>query len=242
MSLPGMSLRGIPHARSKGGREVPLLFGSCPPGARPFLATRLGRSGTSSRPPFAGARRARARGGHSCRGHRSERWNRLGRIRIRTGGRFDSGRPVQALRAFPAFSAFCGRSGPITWWSTDGRPGFTYFAYCARRFNLRLVFVCALDAEIDGGFRRENPLRGFLFERGMRLSDARFAIAEHQARLFRERGMPCAVTRLLLPPAKFAAPDDKVHRPPLGRALPSREATAPLPRSRGTLCQRPAAG
>ena len=99
----------------------------------------------------------------------------------------------------------------------------------------RLAFVCALDAEIDGGFRRTNPFRGFLFERGMRLSDARFAITEHQARLFRKRGMPCTVTRLLLPQTKARRARRKVRRPPLGRALPSREATASLPRSRGTL-------
>jgi glycosyltransferase involved in cell wall biosynthesis len=39
----------------------------------------------------------------------------------------------------------------------------------------------------------------------MRLSDGRFAITENQVQLFRERGMPCTLTRLLLQDAKFAA-------------------------------------
>ena len=130
-------------------------------------------------------------------------------VRIRTGGRFDSGRPVQALRAFPRLFRVLRAERP-DYVVVYGWTAWLYILCLLRApVQSRLVFVCALDAEIDGGFRRENPLRGFLFERGMRLSDARFAIAEHQARLFRERGMPCAVTRLLLPPAKFAAPEVK---------------------------------
>ena len=106
-------------------------------------------------------------------------------IRIRTGGRFDTGRPAQALRALPRVFRVLRAERP-DYVVVYGWTAWLYILCLLRApVQFRLVFVCALDAEIDGGFRRANPLRGFLFERGMRLSDARFAIAEHQARLFR---------------------------------------------------------
>jgi glycosyltransferase involved in cell wall biosynthesis len=130
-------------------------------------------------------------------------------IRIRTGGRFDTGLPIDTARALPRLIGVLGEERPdyiVVY-------GWTAWLYvlCQLRLlvSFRLVFVCALDAEIDGGFRRSNPLRGLLFERGMRLSDARFAITEHQARLFRKNGMPCRVTRLLLPEVKSAVPKEK---------------------------------
>ncbi|HEY5706486.1 MAG TPA: glycosyltransferase family 4 protein [Terrimicrobiaceae bacterium] len=126
-------------------------------------------------------------------------------IKVRTGGRFDTGLPADTLRALPRLIRVLRTERPryvVVY-------GWTAWLYvlCQLRplVRFRLVFVCALDAEIDGGFRRANPARGVLFERGMRLSDTRFAITEHQARLFRQGGMPCSVTRLLLPQSKFAA-------------------------------------
>jgi glycosyltransferase involved in cell wall biosynthesis len=78
-----------------------------------------------------------------------------------------------------------------------------FLCHLRRAVGFRLAFVCALDAEIDGDFRRENPARGYFFDRGMRLADIRMAITEHQAALFRARGMPCSVTRLLLQERTF---------------------------------------
>jgi hypothetical protein len=130
-------------------------------------------------------------------------------IRIRLGGRFDTGRPADTLRAFPKIIRVLMQEKPdyvVVY-------GWTAWLYvlCQLRMIIpfKLVFVCALDAEIDGGFRRANPLRGFLFERGMRLSDGRFAITEHQVSLFRGKGMPCAVTRLLLADWKLTASEAK---------------------------------
>jgi hypothetical protein len=130
-------------------------------------------------------------------------------VKIRLGGRFDTGRPVDTLRALPRVIRVL----------RDERPGnvvvYGWTAWLYMLWHLRalvafrLVFVCALDAEIDGGFRRANPFRGLLFERGMRLADARFAITEHQGKLFRERGMPCNVTRLLLPQVRPGMPEEK---------------------------------
>ena len=108
-------------------------------------------------------------------------------VRVRTGGPFDTGLPLDALRALPRVLRALRAERPdyvvVYGWTA------WLFILCLLRAvaRFRLVFVCALDAEIDGGFRRANPLRGLLFERGMRLADGRFAITENQARLFREQ-------------------------------------------------------
>ncbi len=130
-------------------------------------------------------------------------------ITIRTGKRFDTGGAADSVAALPRILGILREERPdfvVVY-------GWTAWLYvlCHLRalIPFRLVFVCALDAEIDGGFREDNPVRGFLFERGMRLSDARLGITEHQARLFRKKGMSCAVTRLLLQKPTFYQGTDK---------------------------------
>jgi hypothetical protein len=131
-------------------------------------------------------------------------------IRILSGGRFDTGTAVDTVRALPRIVRALRHEKPdyvVVY-------GWTAWLYVLQKLRslvpFRLVFVCALDAEIDGGFRRAEPVRGLLFERGMRLSDCRFAITNHQARLFDQKGMSCTVTRLLLPrTANFLKPEEK---------------------------------
>ena len=125
-------------------------------------------------------------------------------IRVRTAGRFDTGRLGDTARALPRVARILREEKPdlavIYGWTT------WLYLLCLLRASrhFRVVFVCALDAEADGRFRRENPVRGRILERGLRKADRRLAITEHQARLFRQRGMPCAVTRLLLQQTEFA--------------------------------------
>ena len=131
-------------------------------------------------------------------------------VKIFPAGRFDTGRALDTLRALPRIARALHRERPdyvVVY-------GWTAWLYVLQKLrtlvSFRLAFVCALDAEIDGGFRRAAPLRGWLFERGMRLSDCRFAITNHQARLFHRKGMSCTVTRLLLPTAaNFSGPEEK---------------------------------
>jgi hypothetical protein len=126
-------------------------------------------------------------------------------VTVRNGGRFDTGAPLDTLRALPVIRGILGGEKPdvvvIYGWTT----WLYLLTFFRKACGFRLVFVCALDAEIDGDFRRKNPVRGFLFDRGMRLADARLAITEHQAALFREQGMACSVTRLLLQKQEFYA-------------------------------------
>lgn len=130
-------------------------------------------------------------------------------VTIRTDGRFETGRLADALRALPGLVRIL-REEKADYVVVYGWTVWLYvLCYLRIAARFRLVFVCALDAEIDGAFRRDNPLRGRLFERGMRRSAARFAITNHQARLFREKGMSCKVTRLLLAQAEFTASQQK---------------------------------
>jgi glycosyltransferase involved in cell wall biosynthesis len=64
----------------------------------------------------------------------------------------------------------------------------------------RLGFTCMLDTEINGEFRRENPVRGALFDFGMRRSDVRYSITDYQMEEFRQRHMPCVLYRPLVLP------------------------------------------
>jgi hypothetical protein len=121
-------------------------------------------------------------------------------VKIRAAGRFDSGGLWDTLAAL----------GPVCAVLAGERPGivvvYGWTAWLAvlcvlgRVMGFRVVYVCALDGEISGEFRRRNPVRGALFEWGMRAAAARFAITDAQAEAFRARGMPCAVTRLLRAP------------------------------------------
>jgi Glycosyltransferase Family 4/Glycosyl transferases group 1 len=130
-------------------------------------------------------------------------------VRILPGGRFDTGRPMDALRALPRIIQALRKEKP-DYVVVYGWTAWLYLLQGLRALTpFRLAFVCALDAEIDGGFRRANPIRGYLFERGMRLSDCRFAITNHQADLFRKKRMTCTRTRLLLPQTKLSRPKSK---------------------------------
>lgn len=130
-------------------------------------------------------------------------------VRLRKAGRFDTGAVGATLRALPKMFGILRGEKPdyvvVYGWTSL----LFLLGILKRLFGFRLVFVCALDAEIDGGFRRENPVRGMLFERGMRLSDFRFGITRHQAELFHEKGMSCEVTRLLLQQPDFASGENK---------------------------------
>jgi hypothetical protein len=119
-------------------------------------------------------------------------------IRIRKAGRFDTGGLGDTLRALPLIHRVLKQERPdfvVVY-------GWTALLYALARWRcvvpFKLVFVCALDAEIDGEFRRKNPVRGRLFHRGMELADVRLSITAAQAADFSRQNMQCGVTRLLL--------------------------------------------
>jgi len=56
---------------------------------------------------------------------------------------------------------------------------------------------------LTGDFRRENPVRGGLFEWGVEQCDLRYAMTERQRELFAMRGWSCAMYRNLILPRAF---------------------------------------
>ncbi len=119
-------------------------------------------------------------------------------VRIRACGRFDTGGLGDTAKALPVVWRVLREENPdfvvIYGWTT----WLALMCLLGRAGGFRVVFICALDGEIDGRFRRENPLRGRIFSWGMQAADARFGITESQAANFRKAGMQCEVTRLLL--------------------------------------------
>jgi glycosyltransferase involved in cell wall biosynthesis len=143
-------------------------------------------------------------GGHDC--PESASWDD---VHIRSAGRFDTGGLMDSMGALPRLVRIVRRERPdfivIYGWTA------WLALVCALRafWKMRVVFVCALDGEIGGAIRAANPVRGWLFELGMRSADVRLAITEAQARAFHARGMSCAVTRLLLQPEQPPPIKDK---------------------------------
>lgn len=133
-----------------------------------------------------------------------------GGIRIRKAGRYDTGGLADTLSAWPRIHRVLREERPdcvvVYGWTAL----LYVLAWWRRVVPFKLVFVCALDAEIDGDFQRKNPVRGFFFHRGMRKADVRLAITENQASHFRKQGMSCDVMRLLLRDAVFADGVNKV--------------------------------
>ena len=119
-------------------------------------------------------------------------------IKVRTGKRFDTGSFFDTVGALSRIIKVLSEEKP----DAVVVYGWTTWLYLLAKLRwlmgYHLVFVCALDSEIDGGFYRANPLRGYFFKKGMYDCDVRFGITEHQAELFRKQGMTCQVTRLLI--------------------------------------------
>jgi glycosyltransferase involved in cell wall biosynthesis len=121
-------------------------------------------------------------------------------VRTRPAGPFHTGGLLDSLRALPRVWQLLAEEKPdyvlVLGWTS-----WLFILHLLKPFfGFRLVFICGLDTEVNGEFRRENPVRGWLFEQGMRRSDQRFAMTRLQERLFREAGMSCALYRNLILP------------------------------------------
>ncbi len=130
-------------------------------------------------------------------------------VRSRLGGRFQTGGLVDTLRAMPRVFSIV----------KEERPDFTFvFGWTAWLFFLlwprlrghtRLGFTCMLDTEVNGAFRRENPVRGALFERGIRRADVRHAITEYEVECFKRMGLGCTLYRPLIMPRTSPRNEEK---------------------------------
>ena len=130
-------------------------------------------------------------------------------VRCRLGGRFQTGGLADTLRALPIVFRIIAEEHPdfsfVFGWTT-----WLFFLLWPRsRGHTRLGFVCMLDTEVNGVFRRENPVRGALFERGIRRADVRHAITEYEVECFKKMGLDCTLYRPLIQPRPEARPPVK---------------------------------
>ena len=136
----------------------------------------------------------------------------------RNAGHFHTGGPVDTLMALPKVMRLLGECRPkfvcVLGWTA------WLYILCVLRplFGYKLVFICGLDTEIDGSFGKTHGWKGMLFERGVALSDIRFAMSEYQRKLFGKLGLSCGMYRnLILPRAKQKAAAKKIDLLWVGR-------------------------
>lgn len=124
-------------------------------------------------------------------------------VKIRSGGQFHSGKPVEMLAAIPrVFSVF--QEERPDWVFLLGWTAWMGIVVAMRQaLGYRAGFICGLDSELTGDFRRENPVRGGLFEWGVSHCELRYAMTEHQRFLFCKRGWNCEMYRNLILPRAF---------------------------------------
>jgi glycosyltransferase involved in cell wall biosynthesis len=119
-------------------------------------------------------------------------------VRTRVGGKFHTGGLVDTLRAVPTVFRILREEQPdyagILGWTT-----WLFLLLCFKPWcRYALVFICGLDTEVNGEFRRENPVRGALFEYAVRHSDVRFAMTDYQKSQFELSGQTCGLYRNLI--------------------------------------------
>jgi len=124
-------------------------------------------------------------------------------VRTRNAGKFHTGRVIGMIGAIPRVVSVIRQERP-DWVIVMGWTAWLFILWMMRPFlGYRLDYICALDSEIDGTYRRDNPLFGALFEFALRRCDARHSITADQAEVFRARGMECTFYRYLLVPGPF---------------------------------------
>ncbi len=119
-------------------------------------------------------------------------------VLVRTGGKFHTGRIREMLLSIPRVIRVLREERP-EWVCVLGWTAWLFVLWLIRPLlGFRMAFICGLDTEVNGEFRKTNPLRGGLFEFAMKRCDIRFAMTLLQEKLFRERGMSCFLYRNLI--------------------------------------------
>ena len=121
-------------------------------------------------------------------------------VRTRNAGKFHTGNLPEMLGAIPRVVRVLWEERP-DWVIVMGWTAWLFVLWALRPFlGYRLDFTCALDSEINGTYRRENPVFGTLFEFAVRRCDARHAITRGQKACFEKRGMDSTFYRYLVFP------------------------------------------
>ena len=121
-------------------------------------------------------------------------------VMTRSAGKFHTGRVFEMVAAIPRVVRVLREERP-EWVVVMGWTAWLFILWALRPFvGYKLDFICALDSEINGEYRRENPIFGSLFEFAMRRCDVRHSITRDQAEVFKKGAMDCTFYRYLLVP------------------------------------------
>ena len=83
-------------------------------------------------------------------------------VKTRVAGKFHTGNAGDTLQALPHVFSVLRQERP-THVLVLGWTAWLFVLHLLKPFfGYKLVFICGLDTEVDGGFRRENPVRGAL--------------------------------------------------------------------------------
>ena len=130
-------------------------------------------------------------------------------VKIRSGGQFHSGNPAAMLASVPRVFSVIREERPDWVFLLGGTAWMALIVVMRGTLGYRAGFICGSDSELTGDLRRENPLRGGLFERGVAQCDVRYAMTEHQRALFAMRGWSCGMYRNLILPRAFEHAGEK---------------------------------
>lgn len=127
-------------------------------------------------------------------------------VRVRNAGKFHTGRLAEMIAAIPRVARVLREEKP-DWVVVMGWTAWLFVLWALRPFlGYKLDFICALDTEVNGEYRREHPLFGALFEFALRRCDARHAITQEQVGHYRRRGMEATLYRYLIFPRRGPRP------------------------------------
>ncbi len=127
-------------------------------------------------------------------------------VRVRNAGRFHTGRLTEMIGAIPRVVRVLREEKP-EWVVVMGWTAWLFVLWVLRPWiGYKLDFVCALDTEVNGEYRREHPFFGALFEFALRRCDARHAITQEQVGHYRRRGMDATLYRYLIFPRRGTRP------------------------------------
>jgi glycosyltransferase involved in cell wall biosynthesis len=121
-------------------------------------------------------------------------------VRVRNAGKFHTGRMPEMIASMPRVFRVLRQEKP-DWVVVMGWTAWLFVLWLWRPFlGYKLDFICALDTEVNGEYRRAHPFLGGLFEFALRRCDARHAITRGQLEHYRRRGMEASFYRYLLVP------------------------------------------
>ncbi len=119
---------------------------------------------------------------------------------VRNAGKFHTGRMREMIASMPRVFRVLRGEKP-DWVVVMGWTAWLFVLWLWRPLlGYKLDYICALDTEVNGEYRRAHPFLGGLFEFALRRCDARHAITRDQIEHYRRRGMNAAFYRYLLVP------------------------------------------